>query len=532
MLSAFILLCIFIAGCKKELNISQKAVAVKGSKVACYPYSFNWEDPNLNWMPYPSNIISPPWTQGGSLYSTVEPDILTDRKASDGWTLVYNSFDFTTARPNPYFILYNKYRGILRIFLYVNNVNSIAPSSYLQDGISAYEYKFLNFAGAEVVDASNPKYRFDKVEPAPSDGSKPFSPNRWYMLQFEMAYDPGLTPSASSNPPQFSFYANAINIDSVKFGGTQQGTLNGTIGSSASSSNFFSTIGSTLGKSLGTGVLAAYGSKYFENHYDPTLGLGLTGSNNNIGLSNDVYENVQKGINSALSTATGDLPGKVVNIFSAILGGSSGSTVQTVSLNLSTQINLKGTITSNSNFIAPTSFYMPGSIKTDAEGNFQVQNYIPLYNRPLGVFNLASRPTVNAVYTFTSQQVNVGTRYDMTVKYTVANVPLQINPVVDSIATITNITYEVVLMPGKSLVSFKGIKTPGGRSEFLSGLPVYTANSSITGLYSTFVEEFLPPVAIPCEKNVYVRVSFNVVPKDGSPTSTIIKTFLANVNRS
>jgi hypothetical protein len=411
----------------------------------------------------------------------------------------------------------------MRIFLFINNVNNIAPSSYLQDGITAHNYKFLNFAGSEIVDAANIKYRYDKIEPEPQDGSKPFAPNRWYMLQYEMAYDPELVATTLPNPPQFSFYANAINIDSVKLGGTQQGTLKGTIGSS-SSSNLFSTITNSLAKPLGTGIIAAIGNQFLAKHNkeDGDGNVAIIPGSNDLGLPEANFSSISKGVSNALSTASGSLPGSITNVLSAVIGGNSASNQRTISLNLSTTISLKGSMSSNSNFIAPTSFYMPGSIKPDDNGQYNVQNYIPLYNKPLGVFNISNTPKVireiqdNYAVGFTDKQPCYSINYYIDLY----SFKLNWNPEVLKEATIKNIHYEFFFygvrsaektenLPTEYLPSTDGFR----RKYFVESYP----NSCLLYDYPSYWER----------ENPFIRISFNVVPKNGAPTVTIVKTFKA-----
>lgn len=80
--------------------------------------TLNWE--NADWMPTPpgQSRIPSPWVGAGSLASTYGMDVVNDRMASDGWTLLYNTFDANAPGQlvNPYFVLYNKYRGTMRIF--------------------------------------------------------------------------------------------------------------------------------------------------------------------------------------------------------------------------------------------------------------------------------------------------------------------------------------------------------------------------------------------------------------------------------
>jgi hypothetical protein len=80
--------------------------------------SFNWE--TVNWMPTPpwQTNIPPPWIGQGSIASAYGIDVINDNKAADGWVLLYNTFSDTGPNLiNPYFILYNKYRGYADISL-------------------------------------------------------------------------------------------------------------------------------------------------------------------------------------------------------------------------------------------------------------------------------------------------------------------------------------------------------------------------------------------------------------------------------
>lgn len=100
--------------------------------------SLDWE--NISFMPTPPNtpLIPVPW-QGGLGGAKIDDDIIFDYKHENGWELVYNTFS-TTASYNPqYFMLYNKYRGLLRVYFYIT-LNSNYPSSNITH--------FLNLRGA------------------------------------------------------------------------------------------------------------------------------------------------------------------------------------------------------------------------------------------------------------------------------------------------------------------------------------------------------------------------------------------------
>lgn len=97
-----------------------------------------------------------PWSGSGSLLGTYGTDIINDRKKSEGWTLLYNSFtsDANLYTPNPFFVLYNKYRGIMRIFYYATDP-FITSSSNIIDNLSIisdhYSSSIFNLADQHII---------------------------------------------------------------------------------------------------------------------------------------------------------------------------------------------------------------------------------------------------------------------------------------------------------------------------------------------------------------------------------------------
>jgi len=511
-----------LAGCSSEQLDLKKSISVNGAKDWIAPYSFNWEDPNLNWMPYPSgdNVarIPLPWNGQGSLSSTVDPDVLNDRKASDGWVLLYSTFSPVTLSWNPYFILYNKYRGLMRVFLYVNN-SSFGSSSYLKNAITqpTNQYSILNFAGSEIVDVSQNQTKVTKIEPAPLDGSAPFATFKWYMLQYELAYDPTITATNSANPPQLSFNINSVDITQVNLGGTATGTLKGTLGATGPT-DIFSSLTSSISP-LGKGIIAAVGNSALSRYKTDE-------DTNSMGLDNTTFKAISSGLTSLISTAAGSIPGTVYNVLSAIVGGSSGGGGQTVSLNLKADISLAGTMTNNTGLPStPASVYFPGSLLADANGNYNVQGFVPLYNNTLGVFNITAKPTVTLNYNC----YNLGsTGINQIYQYRVVNnsYSIQWNPAVLSIATISNLSTEVVVSTGTNDITSYLIGK-SGRTETLQGTPNWWigGNGSFDAVFRT--PNTTPRVRF-YDNQVYVRISFVVHPNNGAPDVAIVKTFKAN----
>lgn len=494
-LSLFVLL-----GCQKEIDTTD-SITVKGNARVITPYSFNWD--KADYMPTPAgHVITVPWAYGatGSIVSNFDADVYSDHKATDGWVLVYSTFDPYVYHTMPYFILYNQYRGLLRIYQYNDN-QGITTSSYLQSGLcwngnGNGNNKVLNFLGTDVVDVNDSNTLYTTLEP--DKNPNPVSPNKWYMLQYEIAYDPSITPSTSATPPTLSWYLNYYNITKINLGGTMQGSINGTVGSSTLKDQITSALVGGA-KTCGTVGLSALGTNFF--------------STNKMGLPTSVFTATQKGVSGALSSATGNLPGAIVNIFSAIFGGNSNG--QTYSLNLNATLNLEGSSTTSGNLLATTSIIMPGSAQSAVLNG--TNGWAPLYNNNLGVFNLSNRPTVNEVTTLHNGPNNVG--YLIEDVYTIDKSSFQIqwNPSVISIADIKNLTTEVILE------SYDAFKSFSGRKEMYGGKTIYASKDNLTTNYASV---YLP------NNLVFVRMSFNVVPKNGVPTSTIVKTFYVNVTQT
>ncbi|MDR2293005.1 MAG: hypothetical protein LBE11_05970 [Prevotellaceae bacterium] len=465
---------------------------------------FDWE--NADWMPTPpgQSQISLPWIGQGSLASAYGIDVINDIKAADGWVLLYNTFSASAPGHlvNPYFILYNKYRGLMRIYLYVTT-QFVATSTYLQDGISIVSNQstsLLNFLGKDFVDATVNTKMYSQMQPAPVDGSMPLASNKWYMLQYEMAYDPNIS-QIPYNHIQLSWYLNYYNVDSVKLGGKFEGKLNGTIGSATSTaSNFFSALG-VFGEKVGTGALAIVGKNFLTNNT-----VNETSGENTLGLPNGVFKQLVTGVNNAISSAVGGLPGAAISLLSAIIGGSSNAGPTPICLNIKADIDLRGSQTSAGSFpSSPTSFWVPGTnISSSAVG------YIPAYNYPLGVINFNGKPTITINYT--CNEINgkdAGDEYEVDFPETINySNNLLINPEVLSVANVNIIRQDLI---------FTGRK---GNADFMEINPC--------AKYIFDQQNKLMPDVLGDSLTLGVRFTIKIEPNDGSPSSVIIKTFLLN----
>lgn len=519
-----ILLSFVLFACQEEsLKVDDSpVVSVNAQTRAVTPYYFDWE--NADWMPTPpgQSQIPSPWVGQGSLVSIYGLDVINDRKASDGWELMYSSFNPNAPGPlvNPYFILYNKYRGLMRIFLYTTT-QFYAPSSYLQDGISIisnYNTSLLNFVGKSVVNAAEtPTKSYSQIQPRPTDGSYPLGSNKWYMMQYELAYDPNLVNIPYSQI-QLNWSLSSFNVTKVNLAGGVNGNINGTIGSASStSSNIISQLKAT-GKGIGKGILTGAGQAIIKNNT-----TNETTGENTLGLPKNIFKALSTGINSAMNAAAGNIPGAIVNLLSGIFGGSSSGPTA-ASFKLDAEISLEGSSTNAGSFPStPISFWVPGTnIASNAVG------YIPLYNKSLGVINLKANapkisPTIEEGHTWVGPDPYDNSINECTYMYTVFPKSIDysryliINPEVLKIATIE-------IMNQDLYVKYEQSGGGNGNKTYIEFNPSYI-----------YWERWYPrpefTVDPPQEPDIIemgVRFIIKVKPKNGAPTSTIYKTFLIN----
>ena len=158
LLIIFVAFAVLFGGCKKNLG-NQVSINNVQTKDGFPNQPFDWEN-SMVMMPTvtndPAHNPSLPWSSQSGSY--VDPNIISDYKSSDGWVLVYNTFNPTyylsnLANGGLYFALYNKYRGLLRYYLYVPS-GQFGGGAEIQHGLSVYgnySTSMLNFEGSDIV---------------------------------------------------------------------------------------------------------------------------------------------------------------------------------------------------------------------------------------------------------------------------------------------------------------------------------------------------------------------------------------------
>ncbi|WP_461642624.1 hypothetical protein [Labilibaculum euxinus] len=368
----------FLISCNDEEEI--KPLSTNKSLLKSVPTKvFNWE--NVDWMPTPANQspISVPWIGQGSIADLYSLDVVNDYKMINGWVLLYNTFSNQgiSALENPYFILYNKYRGIMRIYTYITTP-FVTTSTHLNDGLflnSNHSSSIFNFMGADLIDGSERKSAYKQVQPKTLTGSAPVASNRWYMVEYELAYDDNLK-NIPYNEQLLVWYLGYSNISQV----TLNGNINGKIESaSGSKGNLLDEI-LEVGEKFGIVAISGFGKNFLNNK----LTNGSTGENK-FNIPGDIYNDAIKGLSKGVSGGINSIPGSIMNFFSAMIGGSSDKPVK---LNFNAEMELSGDISTYGALPgSPCSFYVPGTIIP-----ISAPGYIPAYNSSLGVFNFDFKP--------------------------------------------------------------------------------------------------------------------------------------------
>lgn len=506
------LLAASLISCRKEAEIGPKVVKT-GNPLnqdiqAHYP-GFDWDNPNTTTMPVSNSspTVYVPWRSNGG--TPIDADIVNDYHKSAGWELVFDTFSPDNF-PNPgnvgaiatsnglpagglYFALYNRYRGILRYYLYTPP-GLFGNSTQLAHGLSSYSQpsntRMLNFEAGDIASATVPAAGFTKTN---KDGIS--VTGGWYVMQYQLAYDPQFStttyPSAG-----FKWDTYTVSVTQIKSNGKEIGTLKGTITTPKPDFDWTNAI-----VNGGLAVLEAFG----------------TGGSATIA-----------------DIAKGGLAGNVTNFFSGAFSQRS-ATEQTVDLQLNSNIETTGSATGHQPYEL-NAMPFPGQ-------NPGVNGVPPLATYSLGLFNLSAAPTVRAdVYTYPVSGGGGGTTFpgsggggfdDQTeydFYYTIDPAAVQAlmqknadvfsNPDYSKGADLQNFKAEVIALDPDPSYTPAGVNTAEtiGTHSASSGTPYIRFAITSSSLMQ-------PP---PPTNTVVVRVSFTVHPHNGSADQLIVKTFATN----
>jgi len=358
--------------------------------------NWNWTDQSLdNWKratPSGWSRINPPFLAetpaNGELYKIQETYDYTEEK---GWELVWAQFG-PSDNVNPYFILYNKYRGILRAFFYLEGYEA-----YTHTAVSLSYSHFSNKPG---VLTAGEEYSIapDKYFANPNLGNNMITViipkhgrTSWGVADFPMFLDKNIKDALYRGATfEITFYGCGVYNAFIKgTSGTKdddqnnQHTIIGNATMYNGAAQKFELSDTKLAKQIKSGSEL---QQYLNALSDK---IQVTSSSPN--FIKDYKKQVKEGWGNIVITALTSFVPKLkvpLKLFKTFAGAlpdgsgnstkSSGSTVQ--------YINLDGTITIN-NVLGVNNIKIPGALANQG-------SKIAYYDYPLGLINLQKTPKI------------------------------------------------------------------------------------------------------------------------------------------
>lgn len=283
-----------------------------------------------------------------------------DMYPADGWMLVARDFG-TEAREVavPYFILYNKYRGILRLFFY----NTIIHEAFTY-GLVKLEQPHASQAAALFTFGESRYFVTDFDTGLTQEAVVPLGYLQWCYADFVLlGYDPQPPTDAT-----LAFWFTGVDISELEVSGeinltqvTNKAHITGRrdiTGAFVAAHKKYKSAGTALAdleKALGAKKKGGFFKEYLGPIFDSPFADAVP----------------------YLSAAAG--------FVQALLGG---KPTQVIPMKFKGGVELSGTLTTD-NFLHTLSLRVPGAPLSDPYDNAR-----PLYTQPLGIFNLVDQPVM------------------------------------------------------------------------------------------------------------------------------------------
>lgn len=434
-------------------------------------YALNWE--TVYNLPHPNLTIRAPWQIGSSI--RISNDILYDYKKVDGWELAYSTFSSTYAENPLFFVLYNKFRGLLRVYYYSKNDISTTFSDYLVGNLTLMGSQYtsspvLNFASQSVINVNEKQLFAANLIPFKA------AAYTWYAFEYELAYDPNM---ASRFYTQLSavLEIDGVNVTNVNLDGESSTVLDGGTFSNSSSLNI-----------------------------NPNFSSSNTVYNNSVIVNGNTDADklkigsiLKNGIKSAL---TSGLAGLAKNILSGLFTKtSSNSNVSKMMIDVNS--TLTGTFEDDLGIQYPHLAFT-GTQSPIGNGT---------YSSPQGVFNLSNNPTIKVKKIHQRRINQYGEEIEPDIYYSYEVIPSSVNfiwnpAVIPSLGSVSNLKYEVILRDINQPVTFtSGTKEKSGSLAIVAGQLIK----------NNFYQQ----------ESIGVRISYKFTPSNGSNPVYNVKTFTA-----
>jgi hypothetical protein len=323
-----------------------------------------------------------------------------DFRKEDGWELIRRDFGCFQPLTIPWFILYNKYRGLLRIYFFINHTNStdivVEMNTTLNRG-----FRSAVVSSARPLMLAPNKYLntaddFDELIATAT--AKPAG-NSWNVAEFTPIFDPNIKDGKFTDT-NIRFEILGITESSVKLNGegqsiTDKYSLSGkNMKSTNSSSNAFN---------------AGNAKKVIKHSKDLTSSIkALQSEAKKVVDNKDIPEEFKEEFKEVASApddrfrqALGMVVGAAskanpyLSVAGTVLGilwpteTKSGQGAPFTPTKTTTTMNFTGTITTQTTE-QPIIVKTPGTLRTN-------DHNLPYYDCPLGIFNIRNQPRLNRI---------------------------------------------------------------------------------------------------------------------------------------
>jgi hypothetical protein len=435
MMKKILLLCIFLSTLCLDL-VGQNSVTVPTTGCPIntvttnpdkVPGAFDWRTQNFiiyltsqDGTPgVATTIVNPFFDQSlNPTTFTLANDVVKDFAPADGWELLYKSFGTPQQGvKTPFFVLYNKYNGTVRVFANIINSGEFAYTaagiklSYFRPSnnfIARRQTAILNQLGATTF--SMEQLQREAVHFKPNDYLNSGINNNYYWLyaDFFALFDPctcglqsdwylevGLINNIDVNLTINGLIQQTM-VDANPNGDPDETELGGFFGKVqqylAFGSGIVDGINGTLksgneGKKNGDALLKNADSLLF--HFEPIIGKDKS-QNVSRSIGKILFELPKVNMVMNLAKTLITTVKKLSNDYQALDEPQSVDAMGNTSLTeYKTELTVNGTLTVNGGYVE-TALKVPGAQLPPGTGN--VAAYNPIYDNILGVFNLFEQP--------------------------------------------------------------------------------------------------------------------------------------------
>lgn len=303
------------------LQLSSRAIVDSENISVTNPDFINdWENMNsivLNTStPENKNVVTLPWGAGSS--SSIPEKASYDVKKEDGWRMLFHTFkDYGLDKHQNYFILYNDFTGILRVYYFCENQPE-KNNSFM------WNLRTINSSADHIFESNTyPLKSLDAQPVANNIKLSNYTANEYSSLSYGWnAFEIPITYSVMNANVEYLITAVNTNVTSIKLLGSSKGTIDGKIVSTTSSENTVLRDAANLSKDAVKGYL----DKLLKGEGDTKLATTIKN-----GISNFMGGVVKNGVNAGLKYLFG-------NVFQANVNTQNFD----VNLTLQTEMELTG----------------------------------------------------------------------------------------------------------------------------------------------------------------------------------------------